>query len=73
MVLPPGFEPGSSPRPEASPRYKLGALTVMLWEQNLERVARIELANQLWQSRRLPLHHTRLVHRDGFEPPASIL
>lgn len=28
--------------------------------QNVERVARIELAIQLWQSRRLPLHHTRI-------------
>ena len=26
----------------------------------MERVARIELANQLWQSCRLPLHHTRM-------------
>ena len=28
--------------------------------QYLERVARIELANSLWQSGRLPLHHTRI-------------
>jgi len=33
LVLPVGFEPTSSPHLEASPRYKLGALTVMLWEQ----------------------------------------
>jgi hypothetical protein len=61
LVLPLGFEPRSSPHLEASPGYKPGALTVKLWEQNLERVARIELANQLWQSCRLPLHHTRKI------------
>jgi hypothetical protein len=60
MVLPLGFEPRSSPHLEASPGYKPGALTVMLWEQNLERVARIELANIPWQGIRLPLHHTRM-------------
>jgi len=27
---------------------------------NLERVARIELANSRWQRDRLPLHHTRI-------------
>ena len=35
VVLPLGFEPRSSPHLEASPRYKLGALTVKLWEQKL--------------------------------------
>jgi hypothetical protein len=41
----------------------------------LERVARIELANQLWQSCKLPLHHTRinLAPRLGFEPRMLIL
>ena len=37
---------------------------------NLERVARIELANIPWQGIRLPLHHTRMVHREGIEPPS---
>ena len=42
LVLPLGFEPRSSPHLEASPGYKPGALTVMLWEQNLERVVGFE-------------------------------
>ena len=39
----------------------------------LERVARIELANNPWQGFRLPLHHTRfvLVVGQGFEPCRS--
>ena len=36
MVLPLGFEPRSSPHLEASPGYKPGALTVMLWEHEKE-------------------------------------
>ena len=31
----------------------------------LERVARIELANQPWQGCRLPLHHTRVLFGAG--------
>jgi hypothetical protein len=41
LVLPLGFEPRSSPHLEASPRYKLGALTVKLWEQKLGAGSRI--------------------------------
>jgi hypothetical protein len=36
----------------------------------LERVERIELSHNPWQGPRLPLHHTRLVRRDGIEPPS---
>ena len=42
-------------------RYKLASLPLSYRGKNLERVARIELANQLWQSCRLPLHHTRII------------
>ncbi len=32
----------------------------LYYTPNLERVARIELANNPWQGFRLPLHHTRV-------------
>ena len=62
MVLPLGFEPRSSPHLEASPEYKAGALPLSYGSKNLERVARIELANSPWQGLRLPLHHTRKLY-----------
>ena len=42
------------------PPCKDGTLPTELTRQNLERVARIELANKPWQGFRLPLHHTRM-------------
>ena len=41
----------------------------------MERVARIELAIKLWQSFRLPLHHTRinLAYPQGLEPRPTVL
>ena len=39
---------------------KTSVATITPPGQNLERVARIELANNPWQGFRLPLHHTRI-------------
>ena len=37
----------------------------------MERVEGIEPSHLAWQASRLPLHHTRMVPDDGYDPPQA--